>query len=205
MMDTLKYEILKPYKVVVFDLDNTLYDENEYLFAAYADIGHYVGMRTGKEAFEYETYLICTFQEEGRCNLFDKFISYFSLTGIITKQELLWLLRNCDKVLKVYERKKEILRELLQAKHIVYILTNGNVLQQKNKISHLDIPDILTKIKLVYADEYIPKPSPFCLNEIIRDERITAKEIVFVGDSEVDKETAVAAEIDFINVYDYRV
>lgn len=43
MISILKYEILKPYKVVVFDLDNTLYDENEYLFAAYADIGYYVG------------------------------------------------------------------------------------------------------------------------------------------------------------------
>lgn len=205
MISILKYEILKPYKVVVFDLDNTLYDENEYLFAAYADIGYYVGKRTGKKASVYEDYLVQTFQEEGRCDLLNKFISYFSLKEIVTKDNLLYLLRNCNKTLNVYENQKELLCKLLQAKHIIYILTNGNVLQQKNKINHLDIPDILTKIKLIYANEFIPKPSPYCLNKIIENERVTTRDIVFVGDSKIDKEAAAAAEIDFINVYDYRI
>lgn len=69
----------------------------------------------------------------------------------------------------------------------------------------MDIPDILTKIKLIYANEFIPKPSPYCLNKIIENERVTTRDIVFVGDSKIDKEAAAAAEIDFINVYDYRI
>lgn len=206
MMNMLKSKMLKSYRVIVFDLDNTLYDENEYLFAAYADIGCYVARKIGGKAFEYETFLIHTFQKEGRYNLFDKFICNFCLTGIITKEELLNILRSNDKTLHVYENLKMLLSDLLLIEqHRVYILTNGNVLQQRNKIANLDIPDLLLNIRVIYADDYIPKPSPFCLNEIIRNEEINTKDIVFIGDSKIDEEAAKAAKIDYINIYDYRI
>lgn len=202
----LKYEMLKCYKVIVFDLDNTLYDENEYLFAAYADIGCYVARKTGGNAFEYEAFLIHTFQKEGRYNLFDKFICNFCLTEIITKKELLNILRSNDNTLHVYKSLKMLLNDLLQKEQYkVYILTNGNVLQQRNKIEHLDISDLLPNIKVIYADEYIPKPSPFCLYEIIKNEKINTRDIVFIGDSKADEEAAKAAKIDYINIYNYRV
>ena len=114
--------------------------------------------------------------------------------------DLLFLLRHTKVVLKVYDEMKMVLEYLLNRKCKVYILTNGNREQQQNKIESLDIQEILSKIEVIYANEYVPKPSACGIDKIVIENEVEKESVIMCGDSEVDYLAAKNAGIDFINV-----
>ena len=71
--------LLNKYENFIFDLDNTLYDETEYLFRAYQNIAGKLSGKNAKKKAEYFKFLKNTFLKEGRQNLFDKFLINFGL------------------------------------------------------------------------------------------------------------------------------
>lgn len=198
MMYTRRFNFFDSYKVIIFDLDNTLYDESTYLFPVYKKIAQFVEKNAGGVAEDYSSYLMNTFRLEGHHNLFDKFISRFNLK--LEMNDLLYLLRNNKSPLKVYDEIKELLGYLLSNDKEVVILTNGNVEQQQNKVRNLDIQFMLPKIEIIYANAFSPKPSPFCVHKIIEERKIERKDVILIGDSIVDRDTAKNASIDFINI-----
>lgn len=199
-MDLSESENIKKYEVVILDLDNTLYDESEYLYSAYRRIGEYIQSLTGYTENPYTPFLIETFEQEGREGLFDKLLSHFNLEQQVTCASILSVLRDNSIVLTVFEPMKELIGQLIGRKQTIYILTNGNPRQQRNKVASLDIQGLLPFIKVVYANEYIPKPSPFCVEEILREEKVSPQHAVLIGDSDIDKITAEQAAIHFIHV-----
>ena len=42
----------------------------------------------------------------------------------------------------------------------LYIITNGNPIQQKNKVKHINWHGMVDNITFIYANEYMPKPDP---------------------------------------------
>ena len=163
----LKYNLFDSYQVIIFDLDNTLYDESVYLFSAYNDIGKFIEKQVGGYSGEYVSFLVTSFKKYGHHGLFDMLLSHFGLKTKIEMNDLLFLLRHTKVVLKVYDEMKMVLEYLLNRKCKVYILTNGNREQQQNKIESLDIQEILSKIEVIYANEYVPKPSACCIDKIV--------------------------------------
>lgn len=56
MKNMLKYNLFDSYQVIIFDLDNTLYDESVYLFSAYNDIGKFIEKQVGGYSGEYVSF-----------------------------------------------------------------------------------------------------------------------------------------------------
>ncbi len=198
MMCTQRFNFFDPYKIIIFDLDNTLYDESTYLFPVYEKIAQFVEKNVGGVADDYSSYLMDTFRSEGHHKLFDKFMSHFNLS--LEMGDLLYLLRHNEAPLKVYDEIKDLLTYLLSNDKEVVILTNGNVEQQRNKVKNLDIQFMLPKIEVIYANIFSPKPSPFCVHKIIEERKVKRKDVIFIGDLMVDRDTAKNAGIDFINI-----
>lgn len=199
-MNGLKFDLFKQYKVVVFDLDNTLYDEKKYLFSVYKEIGKYVSKKTKGCAEKYSDFLINEFNMCGRSKLFNKFLIYFDLTEIIYLEDLLNILRNHVVPLFMFNKVNELINFLIDNDIGIYILTNGNIEQQKNKIKNLHIQIKFPNIKIVYANAYEPKPSPYCLNKIRLECCVDCNAILMIGDSNVDFLAAQKANIDFYNI-----
>ena len=59
----LKYNLFDSYQVIIFDLDNTLYDESVYLFSAYNDIGKFIEKQVGGYSGEYVSFLVTSFKK----------------------------------------------------------------------------------------------------------------------------------------------
>ena len=192
-------ELLK-YKIVVFDLDDTLYCEKDYLFAAYRRIADYTEKQCGGKTGTYYNYLTTHFLEKGRAQLLDNFIQDFHLS--VNKDYLLYLLRTVDCRLTLQPTAKTILGELLLNNSKVYILTNGNLVQQENKIRCLQLKEQFEQIEVVHATGSAAKPAPDGLLNILQAENAAAEDMVFVGDSETDEQTATAAKVKFINIRD---
>ena len=85
-----------------------------------------------------------------------------------------------------YESQSLILLKSTTTVKVSFILTNGNVTQQKNKISLLNIP-FKKEIKVYYSSsmgEEFEKPNPFFLLKILNDNNFCKEQVIYIGDSE---------------------
>ena len=64
---------------LIFDLDNTLIDEKEYLFSAYFEIAKKADLKKSKEIFNF---LKKTFINSGRKDIYQKLIKDFKITNL---------------------------------------------------------------------------------------------------------------------------
>ena len=72
-----------------------------------------------------------------------------------------------------------------QHQKMIFILTNGNIIQQKNKINSINIP-YKSFIKVYYASskgKKFEKPHPYFMNKILFENDIDYNEILFIGDN----------------------
>jgi HAD superfamily hydrolase (TIGR01549 family) len=139
--------------------------------------------------------------KEGREKLFDKFLS---ITGL-DKNLLpicLSILRNFrpERQIPIFQETRDILRALKSLGKVIFILTNGNPEQQKNKIRSLDWEGLDEEITFILADEIEPKPSPAGVFHILERSGISADKSLFIGDSITDRICAERGGIQFIDI-----
>jgi putative hydrolase of the HAD superfamily len=186
--------------VVLFDLDGTMYDEWDYLSSAYRGIAKDLEGRFGISRLRIYQFLEGEFLARGRAGLFNKMIDAFSIPPEYLP-EALSILRNVkisDK-LNFYTGIKECLEWLIHRGKKIFIVTNGNIVQQKNKINHIEFCGLLKHIQVIYAEEIKPKPDPGIFFYLKDKFRIRQEEVVMVGDSPTDELFAAAAGISFIH------
>jgi len=194
-----KYDLINRYSVFVFDLDNTLYDENDYLFCGYKFIAEYVATKHNNfTSKDYYDYLTMEFNLNGREGLFDKFIAHFNIP--VQMNELLDILHSHHSTIQLNKNAKEFIDLILRQKKKIYILTNGNIKQQQNKVKLLELNSLYPNIKILYASAIKPKPSPLAMQMIIAKENSKVSDVLFIGDSNVDELTAKNANVDFIYI-----
>ncbi|MBK7636811.1 MAG: HAD hydrolase-like protein [Saprospiraceae bacterium] len=76
------------------------------------------------------------------------------------------------------------------------VITNGNVIQQKNKINSINWHGLKSKINFIFANEHAPKPDPSSFNFV--KEQINFKMAVYIGDSLSDEEFAIIATLSLL-------
>lgn len=187
------------YKLIVFDLDNTLYCETDYLFAAYHRIAE-MSATNSQETETYYNYLCTSFVQKGREGLFQRFKEHYAVPLSIS--QMLSVLRNTECPLTLYQTKQQLIKHLLELGKNVAILTNGNNVQQHQKVTNLQIEKLFPQIMVVYASEIDSKPSPVALQQLMKKNNVTSSETLYIGDDEIDYETALNAGVDFANVVD---
>lgn len=179
-----------------------MYSENSYLFNGYKEIGRLVAKRELNITEEnVSAFLINEFKSHGRHELFDKLIKKFSLDGfrIIDFLEVLRTFKPYEK-LNLYEKGLLILKELVQNKKTIFVVTNGNPIQQKNKIDNLNWEGLSSFIQFVLANQFEPKPSPKTYYFLKQKYDLIDDQCLMIGDLSSDQEYAVNCGIDFLNV-----
>jgi len=182
---------------LLFDLDNTIFEEKIFLFRAYRYITiNIANPRSQEGMFEF---LKSTFSQNGRGELFNKLVAAYNQQNF-TVERCLQLLRSykCDKCIEPYPWFKNFLNRI-DAKFELYIITNGNVMQQKNKIASINFPLNIKNIKVVFANQFTPKPSIDSYTHLKKYQNMTNP--LYVGDSATDKIFSERAGIEFLDVH----
>ena len=198
---------LNNYSTLIFDLDNTLYDEIEYLSRAYNFIGKRISeLNKDLSAQEIFIFLLDEFKSNGRKDLYQKLITKFNCDNYS-----LSMFFNDLRNVPIPEDSIEIKDELNSFisnninNYKFFIATNGNVIQQKNKFRSVNIP-CKDQFNIVYCDSFgieKRKPSPFFINYISKEFNIKLNDMIFIGDSDVDYYAAVNGNIDFLNIEEF--
>ncbi len=194
---------MKRYELYVFDLDNTLYDENSFLKQAYYNIACYLEDKAPQQSKEnYYMFLWSTFLKKGRKNLFNHCLEHFSLSSLIEMRCLKTILYDTAKTGEfiLYPWVKPCFDFFLAQGKNLAILTNGNLRQQQYKIQALGLNKLYELGIICYADSFKhPKPHPASLLNVIETAKVALKDAIMIGDHEVDKLCAAQAGIDFID------
>jgi len=198
---------LNNYSTLIFDLDNTLYDEIEYLTRAYNFIGKRIS-ELNKDLSEQEIsiFLLDEFKSNGRKNLYQKLIKRFNCDNYS-----LSMFFNDLRSVPIPENSIEIRDELSSFisnnvnKYKFFIATNGNIIQQKNKFRSVNIP-YKDRFNIIYCDSFgieKRKPSPFFISYISKEFTVKLSEMIFIGDSDADYYAAANGNIDFLNIEEF--
>jgi len=181
---------------LIFDLDNTIYCETDFLFKAYTEIATvFEPFYKIDDVFEF---LRNTFLNKGRSQIFNKLIVNYDEMRI-TVPECLAILRDykCNSCIETYPWFKEFTDRVDTSFHL-NIITNGNVQQQKNKVASIKFPIQKNRITVFYANETKPKPAPDSFHWF--RQKIQARDPIYIGDSIIDKQFCSALNIEFYDV-----
>ena len=168
--------------IIVFDLDDTLYPEIDFVNSGFDCVAEAVSDRFDLSIDRVSQELQSILKYSGRGRVFDLFLRGI---GRDTKAEI----RNLVKVYR--EHKPQIslhdgVDELLQHLRSVsplYLVTDGNRNVQANKCEALNLKEYFTKIYITHRFGLgAAKPSLYCFNKIVEDERIPWEELVYIGD-----------------------
>ncbi len=195
----------KKYQAYIFDLDNTLYNEVNYLYPAFAAIARELDNRFKKGYLDIYSFLKSTFDNQGREQLFNKLISHFNFPPEFVDLCLQKLRTvNIEVKINLIVEMQLCIEKILLSNKMVIVLTNGNIQQQKNKIEQINWGGMKDKIAFYFANEIEPKPSPAGIFKIISDYNLAIDNVLFIGDDKVDQLAAARANIDFAYTHNFK-
>ncbi len=167
--------------IIIFDLDDTLYREEDFQIGGFKAVSKYLSSLLNLNARKIEKRLNEIVKKDGRGLVFDKFLTEnkFYSKSLIKKTILIYRLHKPN--IKLYGDAKKIIFKL---KKNIYILTDGNKIVQKRKLLALRLNNKIKKSFIThnYGCKYA-KPSVYCFKKIKEAEGVAWNEMMYIGDN----------------------
>ena len=185
---------------LVFDLDNTIYEETQFLFKVYKEISK---TATNNEPDIIYKFLKKNFIEEGRKDLFNKLKKKFPSESF-TVENCLSIMKNfkCNSCINTFPWFKKFL-SLMKNDFIIKIITNGTLQQQQNKIKSIKFNWPKELIEVIYASSIEAKPEILSFYKLKDVENFISP--IYVGDSSEDEQFCKKLNIEFYDSKKLRV
>lgn len=177
---------------LVFDLDNTIYQETDFLFKIYKEISK---TATNNPPDIIYNFLKKTFIEKGRKNLFNKLIKKFSSESF-TIENCLSIMKKfkCDQCIDTFPWFNKFLSKM-KKDFIIKIITNGTFEQQRNKIKSIKFNWPKELIEVIYASSIESKPGVLSFYKLKGVEDFILP--IYIGDSPEDEQFSKKLNIEF--------
>lgn len=135
-------------KVVVFDLDDTLYKEIDFLKSAYSYIAR---LTSNEKALEEDIYRLMwnTFQQGG--NAFETVVKRFGFK-LFNVEWMLGVYRNHKPIISLDKDVKDTLVYLRDNGTTMGIISDGRIISQNNKISALGLQVYINEENIIIND-----------------------------------------------------
>jgi HAD superfamily hydrolase (TIGR01509 family) len=201
----MKYtDIDKRKKAFLFELDNVLYPEKDYLLQVYylfANLIEYTELYDAKAMLGLMT---STYENEGKEFVFDRVQEKFKIDEKYRQNfHNLMLTAKLPLKLLLYKNMLELMQEIVVDRKQIFMLTNGNPEQQLNKIKQTEWHGLEQYLTCYFAEEILPKPEPDAIHFILKEHNLQRRDIVMIENSEIDQLSAQASGIDYFNVSEF--
>jgi putative hydrolase of the HAD superfamily len=169
--------------IIVFDLDDTLYEEITYVRSGFKAVANYL----------YQTYKIETpekifrdfvqaLEQQGRGRVFDSFLGKYNLSKRKVIKKCLSVYRLHDPDIRLSVSGQSCLERLKN--YPKYLVTDGNKIVQTKKVKSLKIDKYFKQMMIThnYGLKY-SKPSTYCFHKILQRENASPRDLIYVGDN----------------------
>lgn len=170
-------------KSIIFDLDDTLYNEKMFVINGFKEVSFYLNKLTGLDYNMFYVYLVRDLVRNGRGSNFNSLIKYFKLNDEVDVNTLLNIYRSNEIKLTLYCDAEWIINKLKQD-YAIGLITDGNSISQSTKIKNLNICNLFDKIILTgdYGGGY-EKPNGRSYLEMLAYFKHEPKKSVYIGDN----------------------
>lgn len=202
----LEYKDLDPRKkAFIFELDNVLYPEKDFLLQVYYLFANFIEFSEGNPLSEdLVNFLQTAYNHHGDENIFERVKEGL---GIDEKYrvnfERLYHTARLPLKLLVNDQVLKLLQEIIIDRKQLFIVTNGKPEIQLNKIRQIDWMGIEEYLTVYFADEINPKPETEVLTYILGKHNLLRKDVMIIGASDTDEEFAFSCGIDYIEVNEF--
>lgn len=174
-------------KYVIFDLDDTLMFEIEYLKSAYREIAKTIDTHNCDELFD-EMFLLYKKKED----VFDFLVCKYSNCN---KTDLLAMYRNHSPVLSLSREAEDVLNYCIAKKYKLGLITDGRSITQRSKLKALGIEELFDKV--VISEEFGSMKPDEKNFKYFEEEGI--EEYFYIGDN-TKKDFITPNKLDWISI-----
>ena len=177
--------------ILIFDLDDTLYDEMSFVRSGLRAVANF-----GEASFGWNSEQSFVFMENhlitcGRGKIFDEWLRFHSSHSITRVLACVRIYRHHRPNIALYPKTSQVLTQFLPL-HPLYLVTDGHKVVQQNKIEALQIMSLFKRTFITHRFGIRnAKPSLHCFEKIRHAEKCDWSKMVYIGDN---------PEKDFVNL-----
>ena len=182
-------DIIIPDKsVYVFEIDDVLYPKRDYLLQVYYLFSNFVEYSEGRPlSQEILAFMKDTFESDGEEEVLSRTINHFQLDAAYCENfERLQANAHLPLKLLLKDTVKNRLLTLFEQGRQVGILTDGNPVEQLNKLKHIDWQELsafLPSLKVFFIKELTFRHIN-TIDYLVEEYRVSADEIEIITDTE---------------------
>ena len=168
---------------LVFDLDETLYNEYDFVLSGYREVSKLYSKLLNVDCDEVFAFMCHTHQLTGRKGILEATYLYFAKRNLDDdlKQIVLNLYRYHNPMISIYPAAKNVLEKYAETG--LALITDGDAGVQTNKIRALGVEKYFRDIHTTWTyGQDKSKPSPFCFELTARNFGVEMSDLVYVGD-----------------------
>ena len=168
-------------RLFIFDLDDTLYPEMDYVKSGFAAVSSHLAEREGRDPHETLRRLWAEFTVE-RKRVFDRLLASLA-TARVTVSDLVEVYRAHQPRLKLRPGMGALLGRLGKCTYAA-VLTDGLISVQRFKVEALHLTELVPNI--LYTDAFgrqAWKPSPVGFKYLLDHFRVAAQDALYIGDN----------------------
>lgn len=194
-------DYIKKYGSFIFDLDDVLYPERDFLLQVYYLFANFMEYTEQLNAQEIIAFMKNEYETAGAAGIFDKTARMFPIPA--KYEENFNLLHRTAKLplkLLLFEPVMRFMQDLVVDRKQIFLLISGDPEQQLNKIRQVEWNGLEQYLRVYFADEIAIKPSPESLLYLVDTHSLDRNQMLMIGLHSHDEEMAKAAEINYLKV-----
>jgi len=169
-------------KVIIFDLDDTLYKEREFVEGGFKDVAKYMEERFNIKKADFYKLLLKVLEKQGRGHVFDSCLKEHNLYSKKIVDKLVKIYRFHKPNIKLYPSVKTLLLHLRKSYKLA-LITDGLKYVQQSKVKALGLEKLFDLI--IYTDAFDKKkskPNPYSFNRVLEYFNVFPEQAVYIGD-----------------------
>lgn len=191
-------------KAFIFELDNVLYPEKDYLLQVYYLFASFLEYTEAfPPAADLTEFFKKSYTHHGPQGIFERAGEAYGIDEKY-RENFLRLHKTARLPLKllIYNNILKLLQDIVVDRKRIFLVTNGDPEQQLNKIKQTEWNGLEQYLTVYFAEEWRPKPETDVLDLILSKHSLQRKEVLIIGRGDVDAAFAQASGVDYIEVPD---
>lgn len=196
-MTTDKYLAEKQF--FVFELDNVIYPEKDYLLQVYYLFAQFIEYGEQLSAADILGYMQEVYLENGGEGIFEQTATKFNIPDKyrVNFDMLLNSVRLPLKLL-IYDEVLRFLQAIVLERKQIFLLVSGNPAMQLNKIKQTEWNGLEKYLTVFFTEEFEPEQE--ALKVMMEQHQLDASQTLLIGSASFAEESAIRNDIDYLNV-----
>lgn len=192
------YQYVKDKQLIIFELDDVLFPEKDYLLQVYYLFAQFIEYTEQKSAQPIIEFMRATYENNGAEKLFEKTGDQFAI-DMKYRHNFDLLHQNARLPLKLllYKNMLEFMQELVVDRKQIFIVTAGNPEQQLNKIKQTEWNGLEQYLTVYFAEELgLTKVEIF--QNILNNNNLSPNQALVVGANKFDQQQSKLINLPYI-------